>query len=140
MEIDERSFGADHPSVAIALSNLAVLLQDAKRPSEAEPLVRRALEIDEQSLGPDHPNVAIRLNNLAMLLKGTDRFSEAEPLMRRHLAIFTLFREANGREHPNMACGVKNYTSLLKEMGLTQDEIEERMKDLMPEPRSSHEG
>ena len=140
LEIDERSFGADHPSVAIALSNLAVLLQDAKRPSEAEPLVRRALEIDEQSLGPDHPNVAIRLNNLAMLLKGTDRFSEAEPLMRRHLAIFTLFREANGREHPNMACGVKNYTSLLKEMGLTQDEIEERMKDLMPEPRSSHEG
>ena len=45
---------------ALALNNLAQLLQDTNRLAEAEPLMRRALAIDEQSYGPDHPNVAIR--------------------------------------------------------------------------------
>ena len=65
LEIDEQSYGPDHPNVAGDLNNLAQLLQDTNRLGEAEPLMRRALEIDEHSHGPDHPKVAIRLNNLA---------------------------------------------------------------------------
>jgi hypothetical protein len=45
LAIDEASFGADHPRVAIDLNNLAQLLQDTKRLAEAEPLMRRALAI-----------------------------------------------------------------------------------------------
>jgi hypothetical protein len=62
--------------VAIRLNNLAQLLQDTNRLSEAEPLMRRALAIDEKSYGPDHPDVAVQLNNLALLLKDTNRLSE----------------------------------------------------------------
>jgi tetratricopeptide (TPR) repeat protein len=69
LEIDEKSYGSDHPNVAIRLNNLAQLLQDTNRLAEAEPLMRRALEIDEKSYGPDHPNVAIDLNNLADCFK-----------------------------------------------------------------------
>jgi tetratricopeptide (TPR) repeat protein len=69
LAIDERSYGAEHPSVATALSNLAQLLQDSNRLAEAEPLMRRALAIDEQSYGVEHPRVAIDLNNLAQLLQ-----------------------------------------------------------------------
>ncbi len=41
--IDEKSFGPEHPNVAIGLSNLAQLLQATNRLAEAEPLMRRAL-------------------------------------------------------------------------------------------------
>src|SRR6202035_3222697 len=74
LAIDEKSFGPDHPKVAIDLNNLATLLQATTRLVEAEPLMRRALAIDEKSFGPDHPKVALRLNNLATLLQATDRF------------------------------------------------------------------
>ena len=80
LAIDEKSFGPDHPNVAIGLNNLALLLQATNRLAEAEPLMRRALAIDEKSFGPDHPDVAIDLNNLAMLLQDTNRLAEAEPL------------------------------------------------------------
>ncbi|QTF93775.1 tetratricopeptide repeat protein, partial [Halomonas sp. BM-2019] len=83
LAIDEASLGADHPTVAIRLNNLASLLQATNRLAEAEPLMRRALAIDEASLGADHPTVAIDLNNLAQLLQATNRLAEAEPLMRR---------------------------------------------------------
>ncbi len=100
LAIDEASFGADHPNVAIRLNNLAQLLKATNRLAEAEPLMRRALAIDEASFGADHPNVAIDLNNLAQLLQATNRLAEAEPLMRRALAI----DEASfGADHPNVA-------------------------------------
>ena len=73
LQIDEDSYGPLHPNVAVRLNNLAQLLQDTNRITEAEPLMRRALAIDEKSLGPEHPNVAIRLSNLAGLLKDSPR-------------------------------------------------------------------
>jgi hypothetical protein len=45
LSIRERSFGKEHPDVAIDLNNLASLLQDTNRMAEAEPLYRRALSI-----------------------------------------------------------------------------------------------
>ena len=112
LAIDEHSYGADHPDVAIDLNNLAQLLKATNRLSEAEPLMRRALAIDEQSYGPDHPSVAIDLNNLAMLLKATNRLSEAEPLMAR---VVTIFENSYGKEHPNVATALNNLAQLLQD-------------------------
>jgi tetratricopeptide (TPR) repeat protein len=58
LEIDQKTYGLDHPKVAAVLSNLAQLLHEANRLEEAEPLMRRTLAIDEESFGPDHPDVA----------------------------------------------------------------------------------
>lgn len=110
LEIDEASFGKNHPNVAIRLNNLAALLHATNRLTEAEPLIRRALESDEASFGKDHPNVASGLNNLAQLLQATNRLTEAEPLMRRALEI----DEASfGEDHPNVAIGLNNLARLL---------------------------
>ena len=111
LAIDEKSYGPDHPDVAIRLNNLAQLLQATNRLAEAEPLMRRALAIDEKSYGPDHPNVAIRLNNLAGLLQDTNRLAEAEPLMRRALAID---EKSYGPDHPNVAIRLNNLAGLLQ--------------------------
>jgi len=111
VEIFEASYGNEHPYVAMALNNLAQLLQDTNRLAEAEPLMRRALAIDEASYGLDHPNVAIRLNNLAQLLQATNRLAEAEPMMRRALAI----DEASyGLDHPAVATDLNNLAGLLQ--------------------------
>ena len=107
--IDEASYGADHPNVAIDLNNLAASLQATNRLGEAEPLMRRALVIDEASYGADHPNVAIDLNNLAASLQATNRLGEAEPLMRRALAIF---EKSLGTDHPNTALVRENLAAI----------------------------
>jgi tetratricopeptide (TPR) repeat protein len=111
LEIDERSYGPEHPKVAIRLNNLAQLLQATNRLAEAEPLMRRALAIDERSYGPEHPNVATDLNNLAQMLQATNRLAEAEPFLRRVIAIF----EKNDPEtQPNYAGALNNLATLLQ--------------------------
>ena len=111
-----------------ALNNLAQLLQATNRLAEAEPLMRRALAIDEKSYGPEHPDVAIDLNNLAQLLKATNRLAEAEPLMRRALGVFN---KSLGFSHPNTQIVLKHYLILLKEMGLGEKEIEEKVMEVV---------
>jgi tetratricopeptide (TPR) repeat protein len=112
LAIDEKSFGRNHPRVAIRLNNLAHLLKTRDRPVDAEPLYRRALAIDEKSSGPNHPDLAIRLNNLATLLQATNRLAEAEPLMRRAL---TIDEKSFGRNHPRVAIRLNNLAILLQE-------------------------
>ena len=111
LALNEQSFGAKHPDVAINLNNLALLLQATNRLAEAEPLMRRALAINEQFHGPRHPDVARSLGNLAQVLQATKRLAEAEPLMRRALALDEQSYEA---EHPNVALHLNNLAQLLQ--------------------------
>jgi tetratricopeptide (TPR) repeat protein len=111
LEIDEDSFGPDHPKVAIDLNNLASLLQATNRLAEAEPLMRRVMKIMEASIGPNHPNIAVALNNLAQLLQDTNRLTEAEPLMRRVLKID---EDSFGPDHLNVAIDFSNLALLLQ--------------------------
>jgi tetratricopeptide (TPR) repeat protein len=111
LELAEKNYGPEHPSVAVSLNNLAQLLRDTNRLAEAEPLMRQALAIDEKSYGPEHPNIAVRLNNLASLLKETNRLVEAEPMMRQALAIG---EKSYGPEHPSVALRLSNLASLLQ--------------------------
>jgi hypothetical protein len=69
LEIDEASYGLDHPGVATDLNNLAGLLQTTNRLAEAEPLMCRAFVIFLASLGLDHPNSQIVLENYRKMLQ-----------------------------------------------------------------------
>jgi tetratricopeptide (TPR) repeat protein len=130
LAIDEQSYGKNHPSVAVRLNNLALLLQDTNRLAEAEPLMWRALAIDEQSYGKDHPHVANCLNNLAGLLHRTNRLAEAEPLMRRMVEIILRFTRETGDPHPRLKGAINNYASLLQAMGRDAEEIRETLMKL----------
>ncbi|MFN9425612.1 MAG: tetratricopeptide repeat protein [Cyanobacteriota bacterium] len=111
LEQCERRLGPEHPGTALALNNLAGLLQATNRLAEAEPLYRRARAIDEASYRPDHPELARDLNHRAGLLQDTIRLEEAEPLMTRALAI----DEASyGPNHPKVAIRLNNLALLLK--------------------------
>jgi tetratricopeptide (TPR) repeat protein len=108
------TLGSEHPSLALSLNNLALLLRAQGKYAEAEPLYRRALAIREKALDPEHPDVAASLSNLAMLLHSQGRYAEAEPLHRRALAI----RERLlGPEHPDVAESLNNLAWLLHYKG-----------------------
>ena len=111
LAMHEKSFGPEHPYVAICLNNLSQLLEATNRLGEAEPLMRRALAIDEKSFGSEHSNVAIGLSTLATLLQATNRLGEAEPLMRRALA---MAEKSFGTEHPNVATRLNNLATVLQ--------------------------
>jgi hypothetical protein len=131
LEIDVQMLGSEHPDVAVRLNNRAQLLRATNRLSEAEQLAWQALAIDGKSYGPEHPNVAIRLNNLAVLLKATDRLSEAESLSRRQLQIFAEFGRKTGHKHPHFRTALENYVVLLKAMGMSEDEVRDRVLSAM---------
>lgn len=130
LAIDEQSHGKDHPQVATDLNNLAQLLQTTNRLGEAEPLMRRAIAICEQSFGGNHPNVATSLNNLAQLLKAANRLGEAEPFMRRSVEIFLDFGRQASHQHSDLNTVIRNYELLLQRMGMSQQEIKQRLDEL----------
>ena len=71
LRIDEKSYGLDHPKVAIRLNNLAGLLSDSNRLAEAEPLSRRHLRIFAEfghRTGYMHPHFHAAIDNYADLL------------------------------------------------------------------------
>jgi tetratricopeptide (TPR) repeat protein len=88
LEIDEQSYGKEHPQVAIPLSNLGEILRMLNRLDEAEPLLRRALQIDIDALGEDHPDVAIDGYKLALVEHGKNNTAEAWRLLEHSLAVF----------------------------------------------------
>ncbi|MBO0756510.1 MAG: CHAT domain-containing protein, partial [Bradyrhizobiaceae bacterium] len=114
VNLAERQFGSDHPSVGVALSNLAHLYNTQGRYGEAEPLYKRALAIAEKTLGANDPTVGIRLNNIAELYKAQGRYADAEPLLKRSLAIF---EKASGRDHATLATSLNNLAELYSAEG-----------------------
>ena len=71
MEIDEKSFGPDHPKVAAYLNNLASLLMATNRLEEAEPLMERQLLIFlrfTRRTGHPHPHLQAAIKNYTALL------------------------------------------------------------------------
>ena len=75
------------PAVANALNWLGVVLCDAGRPAEAEPLFREALDLAKTRFGEDSLEFAGSLAALSFLLMQHEKFAELEPLARQGLEI-----------------------------------------------------
>jgi tetratricopeptide (TPR) repeat protein len=85
LEYKRRKFGR-HALVAGELSNLGALLEDLKRPSDAEAAYREAIDIGREKLGEDHDVVTATMNNLGLLLGNRRQYAEAAVWLRRALA------------------------------------------------------
>ena len=75
--------GPQHPDLATALGNLALVYRDQGKFAQAERLYRRALAIRERSLGADHVLVADSLDALAETLRSNAQQVEAQELRKR---------------------------------------------------------
>src|SRR6185503_21067893 len=81
LDVQRRTLGPDHPSVASTLNGLADLLHKAASKSdEAETLLREALEINRRRYGEQHPEVSTNLGNIAAIVRERGDYVEAEAL------------------------------------------------------------
>jgi CHAT domain-containing protein/Tfp pilus assembly protein PilF len=87
LDIRENKLGPDHPGVAYALNNLALLHEALGDYQAAQPLYQRALDIYRQTYGPEHKYVATALNNLAALYYFLGNYRQAEEFYKESLAI-----------------------------------------------------
>jgi tetratricopeptide (TPR) repeat protein len=114
LDIDERTLGAEHPSVALVLSNLAVARQSAGDHARAREELERALAIRERVLGPEHPDVASALSNMANVSRDLGDLAGARELHRRALAI----RErTHGPESADVAMSLNNLGNAVRDGG-----------------------
>ena len=116
LEIAEELF--DDAGVSVALNHLGLALQHAGRPSDAEPILRRAVQLWESKTQEEDLVLATHLNNLASLLREQGRAGEAEPLIRKAL---TIRERLLGKDHPDVATCVTNIAFLLEEEGKLEE-------------------
>ena len=107
-------FPPESRQVSVSMNDLALVLVELDRFSEAESLHRRALAIDEKTLGPSHPEVASALNNLGELCRKMGRLAEAKDLLTRALAIREKALDPND---PNIATSAGNLAAVLSAQG-----------------------
>lgn len=81
--LGEQTFGANNIWLADALFDLASLLRDTARYSEARTLYERSVKILEANRGRDDPYVGSALNSLGGLLVNTGNFAAAKPVAER---------------------------------------------------------
>lgn len=114
LEENIRTFGPDHPNVAVALNLLGASHYRQGKFSEAEGDFRRMLTIYERKLGPDHEDTAAALNSLGLVLEKLGDYPGAETLLRRAVAIL---EKKLGKDNPNTATVVSNLARVLDSQG-----------------------
>jgi len=102
--------GADHPSTAQTMNQLAYVLHDEHKLAEAENYARTSLATSRKLLGDEHPDVAVGLNHLATLLRDQGKLDEAESMFRQALAVA---QRAFGPDHTDTARIESNLADLL---------------------------
>ncbi|MBX7084753.1 MAG: tetratricopeptide repeat protein, partial [Nannocystaceae bacterium] len=96
---------APDASVAAALNNVGLALDDLSRHDEAIAALRESLAIRRTVLGPDHPEVAEGLANLSKALVAAGNDDEGE---RELLAAIALRERIFGPEHVSIARALVN--------------------------------
>jgi hypothetical protein len=79
-------WGSEHPYIAWALSDLAIVLQEQGKHSQAESVAREALEMRRKLLGNKNPDTVKSLKALIDMLQRDGKSAEADNL-RREMAV-----------------------------------------------------
>jgi Flp pilus assembly protein TadD len=87
LEIKRKLLGKEHPSVAEALSVLALVLGEEGKLTEAEAVYRELVALTQKLFGRDHHLVGRPLGGLGSTLAAQGRLLEAEPLLREAVAL-----------------------------------------------------
>jgi tetratricopeptide (TPR) repeat protein len=118
LEIRQKAYGYDHPSVADSLSTMAFVYDLHNDRRKAIPLYEQALEIREKLLGPEAPEVLQTLYNLDSAYKLERQYTKAEITSKRRLAAL---EKTVGTADPEVARALGDYASVLGELGRDEE-------------------
>ncbi|MEM7156638.1 MAG: serine/threonine-protein kinase [Myxococcota bacterium] len=104
-ELREQVLGPQHPSVAIAVNNLALAHKRAGRFERARELFEQNIALQRELLGEGHPVLAASMNNLANVLREQ---GEAELALEQHEHALAIRKRALGNAHPYVADSINN--------------------------------
>jgi len=114
LNVHERYLGSDHPSVAVILNGMALILSMQSKKREGLHLYDRVRAIREQQLGTHHPKVAAVFSNMGLLNYQLGDKDEALDLYKKALKIYEL---ANDRSDPEAANVHNNLGLMCRERG-----------------------
>jgi serine/threonine protein kinase/tetratricopeptide (TPR) repeat protein len=114
VDYQRRVSGANSPSFAISLHNLAGALIDAGDLNGAEATERQTLDLQRKLLGNEHPDLGYPLNNLGFLLLEKGDWQAAEPVLRENLE---LMRRTLGEKNSRFATVLNNWARVLQGKG-----------------------
>lgn len=110
----EKEYGAEDPTYALTLHNLAIIYNRERDFARVEPAEKRALAIYEKTIGPDNHVVAASLNDLLELYRAESRFADAEAAGERALAID---EKVLGPDNPDLDTVLFNLAGLYDDEG-----------------------
>lgn len=99
LAIDKRSFGDEHPNLAVYTNNIGMAWQGLGEYKRAIEYYEKALAIDKKSFGDEHPRVAIRLNNIGGAWDGLGEYKKAIGYYEQALKIARRFFD---EDHPTV--------------------------------------
>lgn len=112
--VTENYFSPQHPNVAMALNNLALLYEAQGKYEQAEPLYQRALAIVEKAAESERHNLVSTLINLSGFYYAQGKFDKAEPLYER---LIQMQQQLLGKDHATLATGLNNLAALYESQG-----------------------
>lgn len=113
MRVAEKTFGSNHPRVAIALSNIASVLQRRFSFTEAEALLMRAVQMEDRLPKKSPTRIHTKINLIGSIM-GLGRYKEAETLCEKTL---TEAKETFGEDHALVASVMHTRGNLLVRLG-----------------------
>ncbi len=105
---------APDPTLAEAINDLALLLEERGTYDESEKMYREALAMKRRVFGDNHPEVAMGLNNLAAALQDQGDLEHAETTYGEALA---MQRDLLGELHPDVALTLNNLAFVQSDRG-----------------------
>lgn len=140
LEIEEKAFGQNHPSVARTLTRLGNAHREQGELDQAQAAYRRALTIAERAYGSHHPYVAAALNRLASVAVARGDPLAAEAPLRRALEIR---QGLLGPNHPHVAISLITLGNVLTARGEPESGYESHRRALIileerPKPNLSN--
>lgn len=120
LAIQIKTFGNDHPEVAVNLNDIGITLAALGRHEEALRYYRQAIETWNRVLEGKHPDIAKCLNNIGMSLSALGQYEEALQYYQQAIEIWS---RALGEKHPYRADGLNNIGENLSTLGRHEEAL-----------------
>jgi len=127
VEIFEKIFDKNHPSLATSYNNLSMIYQDMGDLNQSLDFQLKALEIREKIFDKNHPSLATSYNNLSAIYQDMGDLNQSLDFQLKALEIREKIFDKN---HPDLAISYNNLSIIYQDMGDINQSLDFQLKAL----------